>query len=232
MMLFSLEGFLFLLRWIHFMAGITWIGILYYFNFVLTPFFDTELGGQARSAVTRGLMPTALWWFRWGAMFTFLSGWTIVITHLLTGTATMTYYSLILTGGTLGTLMWYNACFVIVPRQRLAIASAEAMAAGGQADPEAAKQAPVASRASRTNTLFSIPMLFFMGSARNLSIARSENPSYAPYLVIVLSVALLLEANIFAGNATTQKPLATVAGTIHAGLGLTLLLFAAASALL
>jgi uncharacterized membrane protein len=232
MMLFSLEGFLFLLRWMHLMAGITWIGILYYFNFVQTPFFDTELGGQARSAVTRGLMPTALWWFRWGALFTFLSGWTIVITHFLTGTATMTYYALILTGGTLGTLMWGNVWFVIVPRQRLAIASAEAIAAGGQANPGAANQAPIASRASRTNTLFSIPMLFFMGAARNLSIARSENPSYAPYVVFVLSVALLFEANIFAGNATTQEPLATVAGTICAGLALTLMLFAAASALL
>lgn len=232
MILFSLEGFLFLLRWIHLMAGVTWIGILYYFNFVQMPFFATALGGQARSAVTLGLMPTTLWWFRWGAMFTLVSGWTIVLTHLLTGTATVTFYSLILTGGTLGTLMGYNVWFVIMPRQRLGIAAAEAIAAGGQGVPEAANQAAIASRAWRTNTLFSIPMLFFMSSARNLSIARSENPSYAPYVVFVLVVAFLFEANIFAGNATTQKPLATVAGTIRAGLGLTLVLFIAASALL
>jgi uncharacterized membrane protein len=232
MMFFSLEGFLFLLRWTHLMAGIIWLGILYYLNFVQTPFFATTLGGQARSAVTRGLMPTVLWWFRWGAMFTLVSGWTIVVTHLLTGTATMTYYSIILTGGTLGTLMFYNAWFVILPRQWLGIALAEFMAAGGQANVEAADQAPLASRASRTNAVFSIPMLFFMSSARNLSIARSENPSYTPYLVFVLVVAALFEANIFAGNATTQKPLATVAGTIRAGLGLTLVLFIAASALL
>ena len=72
------EGWLFLLRWIHVLAGITWIGVLYYLNFIQTPFFGTELGGTAKSAMTRGLVPNALWWFRWGAMFTFLSGWTIV----------------------------------------------------------------------------------------------------------------------------------------------------------
>ena len=68
MELFTSEGYFFILRWIHFLAGITWIGILYYFNFIQTPFLATELGGSARSAVTRGLVPSALWWFRWGAV--------------------------------------------------------------------------------------------------------------------------------------------------------------------
>jgi uncharacterized membrane protein len=232
MMLFSLEGLLFLLRWIHIMAGVTWIGILYYFNFVQMPFFATALGGQARNAVTLDLMPSTLWWFRWGALVTLLSGWTIVLTHLLAGTATVTFYTLILTGGTLGTLMGYNVWFVILPRQRLGIASGEAAAAGSQSEPGLEKQAAIASRAWRTNTLFSIPMLFFMSSARNLSIARSQHPSYVPYVVFVLVIAFLFEVNIFAGTATTQRPLATVAGTIRAGLGLTLALFIAASTLL
>ena len=82
MEIFSMEGWYVLLRWFHFLAGITWIGILYYFNFVQTPFFASELGGQAKSAMTRGLVPDALWWFRWGAMFTFLTGWLIVLTKL------------------------------------------------------------------------------------------------------------------------------------------------------
>ena len=107
-------------------------------------------------------------------------GWTIVITHMVSGTGSMAYYALILTGGTLGTFMWYNVWFVIMPRQRLTIASAEAVAAGGQANPEAAKQAPLAGRASRTNVLFSIPMLFFMGAARHLALVHSEVPRYAP----------------------------------------------------
>jgi len=232
MVLLTQEGFLFLLRWVHFMAGITWIGMLYYFNFVQTPYFATDLGGQARSAMMRGLVPNALWWFRWGAMFTFLTGWTIVLTHLVTGTGSASYYSLILTGGILGTFMWYNVWFVIMPRQNMAIASAEAVAAGGQANPEAAKQAPIAGRASRTNTLFSIPMLFFMGAARHLAIVDSEAPSYHAWIGVVLVLTVLFEANIFAGNASTQKPLATVSGTIHAGLGLTLVLFVAAVILL
>ena len=232
MSLFTQEGFLFLLRWFHFLAGITWIGILYYLNLVQTPYFATDLGGQARSAMMRGLMPNALWWFRWGAMFTFLTGWTIVLTHIVTGTGSMPYYAMILTGGTLGTLMWYNVWFVIMPRQRLAIASAEAVAAGGQANPEAAKQAPFGGRASRTNTLFSIPMLFFMGAARHLSVVNSETPNYHVYFAIVLILAALFETNIWKGTAATQKPLATVSGTIHTGLGLTLVLFIVASVLL
>jgi len=70
-----MEGWYFLLRWFHFLAGITWIGVLYYFNFIQTPFFGTELGGGAKGPMTRGLVPNALWWFRWGAMFTFITGW-------------------------------------------------------------------------------------------------------------------------------------------------------------
>ena len=74
MALASGEGWLFLLRWIHFLAGITWIGLLYYFNFVQTPFF-AETEAPVRSGAIQKLVPRALWWFRWGAMFTFLSGW-------------------------------------------------------------------------------------------------------------------------------------------------------------
>ena len=74
MALMSEAGLLFLLRWIHFLAGITWIGLLYYFNFVQTPFF-AETEAPVRSGAQQKLLPRAMWWFRWGAMFTFLSGW-------------------------------------------------------------------------------------------------------------------------------------------------------------
>jgi uncharacterized membrane protein len=230
MELFTQEGWLFLLRWIHFLAGIVWIGMLYYFNLVQTPFFATPLGGEAKSAMMRGLAPNALWWFRWGAMFTFLSGWTIVLTHIATGTAGMSYYALILTGGILGTLMWFNVWFVIWPRQRLAIESAKAVAAGGEADPEAGKQAPVAARASRTNTLFSIPMLFFMGAARHLSLVGAD-PQYGLYLLAVLIIAALLEANIFIAN-PLHKQLGSVQGTLTSGFVTTLVLFVIATGLL
>ena len=69
----------FLIRWLHFLSGVTWIGVLYYFNFIQTPFFGSELGGGAKGAMTRGLVPNALWWFRWGAMFTFITGWMMIL---------------------------------------------------------------------------------------------------------------------------------------------------------
>ncbi len=232
MELFNLEGWLFILRWIHFMVGITWIGVLYSFNFIQTPFFATDLGGQARSAMMRGLVPNALWWFRWGAMFTFLSGWIILITHMVTGTANMAYYWLILTGGVMGTLMWFNVWFVIWPIQRGLIANANATAAGGEADADAAARGPTAARASRTNTLLSIPMLFFMGAARHLTLVSHEAPDYTTYSVIALVVILAVELNAFFGPAATQRPLGSISGTLYSGAGVTVVLFLAASRLL
>jgi uncharacterized membrane protein len=229
--IFSMEGWYFLLRWFHFLAGITWIGVLYYFNFIQTPFFGTELGGQAKGAMTRGLVPNALWWFRWGAMFTFITGWLMVLTKLFhdgmpVGSA---YMTLILTGGIMGTLMWFNVWFIIWPAQQIVIANAEKVAGGGEANPAAAGAGGKAGMASRTNTLFSIPMLFFMASASHLdSLAAGANlPGGSPamYWLVGLVVILAFEANGLIGpGAATQKPLTTVSGTIHAGLGLTAVL--------
>src|SRR5437773_1004412 len=75
MALLSGDGWLFLLRWFHFLAGITWIGMLYYFNFVQTPFFATAEAPVRTGMLATGLVSRALWWFRWGAMFTFITGW-------------------------------------------------------------------------------------------------------------------------------------------------------------
>jgi uncharacterized membrane protein len=171
-----------------------------------------------------------LWWFRWGAMITFLTGWTIVITKMAVGGSSSAYYATILTGGILGTFMWFNVWFVIMPRQYVIMANAENVAAGKPADPQAAAVAPVAGRASRTNTLFSIPMLFFMGAASHLTIATHVEPSVHLYLGLVLVLAAIFEANIFTG--TVPKPLSTVSGTIHSGLGLTVALFVIAVLLL
>src|SRR2546422_11390507 len=78
MALLSKDGAEFLLRWLHFLSGITWIGLLYYFNFVQGPFF-AEADAATKSVATQKLVPRALWWFRWSAMLTFLSGLTILI---------------------------------------------------------------------------------------------------------------------------------------------------------
>jgi len=218
------DGWMFLFRWLHFLAGITWIGILYYFNFLQTPFFGSELGGSAKSAITRGLVPNALWWFRWGAMFTIISGLVIIAIRLHQGVALGDpYMTKILTGGLMGTIMWANVWFVIWPIQKLVIANADTVAGGGEANPQAAAQAPRAGAASRTNTLFSIPMLFFMGSASHLAAFDGTNDSL--YWVLTFIIVLAVEGNIFFGTAGTKKVLATVSGTIHAGLGLTVVLY-------
>ena len=216
----------FLLRYMHFLAGVTWIGILYYFNFIQTPFFGSELGGGAKSAMTRGLVPNALWWFRWGAMFTFLTGWTIVLMKLGLGIGLADgYMTRILTGGLMGTFMWANVWFVIWPAQRIVIANAETVAAGGDANPAAAPAGARAGLASRTNTLFSLPMLFFMGSASHLPwFAAGTNDML--YWLLAGGVIVLVEINALIGpGLATQKPLASVSGTIHAGLALTVVLF-------
>ena len=226
----SLDGWQFLLRWLHFLAGITWIGMLYYFNFVQTPYFATELGGQARGAMVRGLVPNALWWFRWGAMFTFLTGWSIVFIKLHQGVPLASpYMTSILTGGLMGTLMWANVWFLIWPAQQVVIASAEAVAGGGEADPAAAARGARAGLSSRTNTLFSFPMLFFMGAASHLSFLDGATLSY---WLPAIGVIALVEVNSLIGpGLATQKPLGSVSGTIHCGLGLTLVLYLLRAAL-
>jgi uncharacterized membrane protein len=132
----------------------------------------------------------------------------------------------ILTGGALGTLMWANVWFVIWPAQRdFVIKNAEQVAAGGQAIPEAAAKGALAGRMSRTNTLFSIPMLFFMGSARHLDTIHNGSND-AIYWLLALAVILAVELNALVGVAPgRQKYLSTVSGTIHAGLGLTVVLY-------
>jgi uncharacterized membrane protein len=223
----------FLFRWFHFLAGITWIGILYYFNFIQTPFFGTDLGGEAKGAMTRGLVPKALWWFRWGAMFTFATGVLLIEYELRRDGIPISsgYMTRILTGGLMGTLMWANVWFVIWPAQQVVIANANNVAGGGQADPKAAACAARAGLASRTNTLFSIPMLFFMAAASHYpSLTASLDMGGGQlmvYWIVALVVIAVFEAGALMGpGLPTQKPLASVKGTIHAGVGVTIILFA------
>ena len=220
------QGWEYLLRWFHVLAGIVWIGILYYFNFVQTPFFGSDLGGQARGLMMRGLVPNAMWWFRWGAMATFLTGWFIILGrgfHLGVPWGGP-YMTTILTGAAMGSLMWFNVWFIIWPAQRLGIASAEAVAAGGEADPAAAAAAPRAGRASRTNTLFSIPLLWAMTGAANVP-GTYVVDSLGLYWAIALGLIILLEINALASSFPLQGMLGKVSSTLHLGFGLAIVLY-------
>jgi len=235
------SGFaLFFLRWFHFLAGITWIGILYYFNFVQTPFFATKFVADnppVRSGIVRGgLLDTALWWFRWGAMLTFLTGWLYILYvsfHLYGGLhefAATSYGWKIFFGGMLGSVMWANVWFVIWPNQQVVMRSAEQVATGGQAIPDAAARGARAGVASRTNTMLSIPMLFFMGSAKHLAMPdpASGGPKWGA-LILLAIVIVLVEINALVGPAAPasggKKILATVKGTCWAGFILTAILY-------
>ncbi len=227
MALLSTEGWLFLLRWIHFLAGITWIGLLYYFNFVQTPFF-AETEAAVRSGAVQKLVPRALWWFRWGAMITFLSGWLYLLHYWvgMVGFAASSGAWAILLGGLLGSVMWANVWFVIWPNQKIVIQNAVDTAAGRPANPAAAPAGARSGLASRTNVLLSIPMLFFMGSAshlRALGIPRNG----ATFWIIALVIMGLVELNALAGKpgTATTKPLATVSGTLWAGFILALVYY-------
>jgi uncharacterized membrane protein len=202
----------YLARWSHFLFGITWIGLLYYFNFVQTEYFKEADAGARNDAFVK-LVPRALWWFRWGAMFTLLTG--LVMLGLRGPNVTVD----ITVGAVMATLMFLNVWLIIWPNQRIVIRSNEAIKAGGQALPEAAAAAPKAALASRTNTLFSIPMLYFMGSSAHYASGGVAGKGTA--LLVALAIVAALEANAIFGK---QGPLTTVRGVIGCGLVLTAVL--------
>lgn len=206
----------FLLRWLHILAGVTWVGLLYYFNFAQVPYFK-EADGGAKSDATQKLVPRVLWWFRWAAMLTFITGALLLWFYF-----ERTGYS-IWVGATLGTLMFLNVWLIIWPKQKIVIANAKKVAEGGEALPEAADAQKKAGLASRTNTLFSIPMLFFMASSVHLAgfTGAIANASIAS-LVLVFALIAALEINGIVGK---QGPMASVKGVVSWGFILTLVLY-------
>src|SRR3954454_11171785 len=143
--LFERIGGVILSRWAHFLAGITWIGLLYYFNFVQTPSF-AEFEAGSRTEATAKLVPRAMWWFRWGAMITLLSGISILaFQDQFNGDYWKTPSGIsIATGILLGLVMSSKVCFVIWPAQKRTIATARTVRAGKPAD---SGLAPVVRRA-------------------------------------------------------------------------------------
>jgi uncharacterized membrane protein len=209
-----------LLRWFHFLAGITWIGLLYYFNFVQGPFF-AEADAATKSSATQKLVPRALWWFRWSAAATFLTGALIIAKRVGEAPPDVSvmrspWGEAIFTGALLGTVMLANVWGVIWRNQKIVIASAVAAATGGQANPAAAAAGRRAFLASRTNVVFSIPMLFFMGAATHMPPSPITNPT--GYWIALLIVVAILEVNaLVATTGPTTKPIEKIPGVITTG---------------
>lgn len=154
--------------WLHVLAGITWIGILYYFNFVQAPALKTaaaDQGGPGGAGINKYVVPLALLWFRWAALATWLTGaWALHNLGLLGDAFTLglmhnnTTALLIGVGAWLGTIMLFNVWVLIWPNQKKVLGMVEATAE------EIAKARRIAFLASRTNTLLSFPMLMSMVS--------------------------------------------------------------------
>jgi uncharacterized membrane protein len=194
----------FIFRYIHVIAGITWIGMLYYFNFVQTEYFK-EAEADAKKDAMAKLAPRALWWFRWGAMLTFLSG--LYLLHKVGALgATM---PAIWVGALAGTFMFLNVWLIIWPAQQIVLGMKE-----GDGPSNAAK----AGLASRTNTLFSGPMLLGMLASKHLPLAGSTTGLY-----LAMGLIVLLEINAIVGK---QGPMTSVKGVIHMSLLLTVVTWA------
>jgi len=150
-------------RWTHFLAGITWIGLLYFFNLINAGFMKS-LDGAQKGVVVPRLMPSALWWFRHGATVTVLAG--LVLIFMLHPHLSGTGDKAIWIGAILGIIMMVNVHAIIWPCQREIIRmTKESAETGKPTPPEMAALGRKALLASRVNFLLSIPMLFFMGAA-------------------------------------------------------------------
>ena len=202
----------FLFRWGHVVFGIAWIGLLYYFNFVQGGYMAAASSAAKVDAFTK-LVPSALWWFRWAAMLTFLTG------------VALLYYIMmalsvgILLGGLMATLMFLNVWLIIWPNQKIVIASNESVAGGGEADPNQAAAAAKALLASRTNTFLSLPMVYFMVSHSHHTIGAGNWMTTGFWIGV--AIIAVIEANAIFGKLFA---LSSVKGVIASSVVLTVVM--------
>ena len=174
-------------RAFHILFGIAWIGLLYYFNFIQGEYVKVA-DPDAKADVFKKLAPNALWWFRWAALFTFLTG--VILLHQISvriGTE-------IILGATMGTLMMLNVWGIIWRNQKIVL---------GMKEGDAAAAGAKAGLASRTNTLFSVPMLMYMVYS-----AHGQDPTgliihpewSSTSLIVGLAIIFAIEANAIWGK--------------------------------
>ena len=199
-----------LFRYAHIVFGVAWIGLLYYFNFVQTEYVK-EADDGAKADVMAKLAPRALWWFRWAALLTFLTG---VI--MLWWVSSQQRFNLgIALGALMGTIMMLNVWGIIWPNQKVMI---------GIAEGDKTVAGPKAALASRTNTLLSLPMLYFMvasvhGFAASGGVWSSTSMTA---LIIGLVIIVVVEANAIWGKMLGL--IQSVSGVITSSIILTIIM--------
>ncbi len=194
-------------RWLHILFGITWIGLLYYFNFVQVPGFakfedepHKEIGGKARLIAIDKVARKALWWFRWSALSTFVTGILITIVtkdYFYDGFGKNAGGIAISAGMLLGIIMLLNVWGVIWRNQKVVLANAANVLAGGAPDPAAAAAGRKAVMASRQNAVFSVSMLFFMvykGHSLQQGVTVSSG-SMGAFWGITMVLVIVMELN-------------------------------------
>ena len=152
----------FFMRWLHVGSGVMWIGLLWYFNFVQTPSMP-KIPDEQKPAIGKVIAPTALFWFRWAAMATLVTGVIVAWMNGYIGAALSLQkgYHAIGLGVWLGVIMWFNVWFIIWPNQKKALGIVQV------APEEKAAAARMAGMTSRFNTMLSIPMLYCMVAQQN-----------------------------------------------------------------
>ncbi len=207
----ALDDYATLFRYLHILAGITWIGLLYFFNLVNLPLlkfdlkkpFEVNMGEKASPNITL----KTLFWFRWAAMFTFIFGLILIEVGRM-GVGSMGAYfmdtvggNMLLLGVILGITMWFNVWFLIWPNQQKILTNNKKIAAGASdADKKAmeaenAKALPIAKNASRYNTWASVPMLFGMVFG-----AHPGGSAWGDYVVPLVVLAALLGLMVVYSN--------------------------------
>ena len=220
MELFNQDGLAFALRWLHVLAGIAWIGLLYYFNLVQVPAFASYGDeGKARNISIDKLARRALWWFRWAAVVTLVLGLLIIgvtenyMQNFMAEDSAfgLPHNSAIFVGMLLGITMAANVWMVIWKNQKVVLANAANVLGGGEADPNAAGAGRRALLASRQNMIFSVSMLFYMVGASHffgpLYDGNSAGKAWT-FVIIAVVIGAILELNCLGklgGTANTNK---------------------------
>jgi uncharacterized membrane protein len=233
MEIFSKEGLWGAFVAVHVIVAVMWMGLLWFFNFVQTPAY-AEMDAAARNEAFDKVTWRALWWFRWAAVATVVFGILIIAvegSNLYNGDFWKSSAGVtLLVGIVMAFTMLYNVWMIIWPNQQIVIANARKVLGGGEADPNAPAAARAGAMASRQNTIFSLPVLFFMvGVAHFYGLSHfSFQPGggkWFAYLLIGIIVIAVLEANALGkisgrGNSGLNVIYETHKNALYTGIGL------------